>query len=313
MRKLLIALAICLGACAQRKLDFELPDASSVRSGRGARGGDSDGGLRSCDGRSCFSDGGAGVDGGDSTGDATSPGSASNFGAAFDAGSNSTEGSADEQRDPWVEIDPNGYPASPGERAPWCDQGAPIDEVCGNAVDDDCDGTVDEFTGGGEPCRMDCGDGIYSPGIYVCDVATNSLVCQPSDPDCLMPASNPPRCGDTVVDPGEQCDPADPKERSGITCTVDCKRPLFVRCLIDGTLEPDLCDELHTCSERVGACVPVIGPAQPRCPEIPTGDGGKLYPMLETEGGQCWVTCLDSEQCPSPISDCYMGFCVVPL
>ena len=98
-----------------------------------------------------------------------------------------------------------------GSKRPGAIRVQPIDEVCGNAVDDDCDGTVDEFSGGGEPCRMDCGDGIYSPGIYVCDVATNSLLCQPSSPDCIMPASNPPRCGDTVVDPGEQCDPADPR------------------------------------------------------------------------------------------------------
>ena len=72
-----------------------------------------------------------------------------------------------------------------------------------------------------------------------------------------------------------------------------------MRCLIDGMLEPDLCEPLHTCSERVGACVPVISAMQPRCPEIPIGEGsGEFYPMLETEDGQCWVTCLDSASVP---------------
>lgn len=315
MRRFVIALVTCLGACAHDKLDFGLPDAGGAQSIERRHGG-ADSGLSSCQGPMCPSDIGAAD--GDDTYDSILDAALAAHGAkpfgALDAGSNRTEGPTDEQHNGQVEVDPNGYPTPPGQQAPWCDQGQPIDEVCGNAVDDDCDGTVDEFSGGGEPCRIACGDGIYSPGIYVCDVATNSLSCQPSSPDCIMPASNPPRCGDTVVDPGEQCDPADPKERAGITCTSDCRRPLFVRCLIDGMLEPDICDPLHACSERIGACVPVISAMQPRCPEIPIEAGGsEFYPMLETEDGQCWLTCLDSSTCPSPISDCYMGFCAVPL
>jgi hypothetical protein len=59
----------------------------------------------------------------------------------------------------------------------------------------------------------------------------------------------------------------------------------------------------------------VLGPGQLRCPKIPIegSSGGAFYPMLETEGAECWITCTKSEQCPSVLSDCYMAFCVVPM
>ena len=83
-----------------------------------------------------------------------------------------------------------------------------------------------------------------------------------------------------------------------------------------GVAHPELLRRLHVCDEHIGACMPVIGPRQPRCPQLPiegSATDDEFYPMLETENGECWVTCSESDQCPSSLSECYMGFCAVPF
>ena len=126
----------------------------------------------------------------------------------------------------------------------------------------------------------------------------------------------PAPCGDGILGSDEECDPNAPSEQAGITCTLTCERPLFIRCVDAGIAYAERCDDLHVCNERLGACMPLLSTRQPRCPRLPVeGDatGSRFYPMLEMENGECWVTCSESAQCPSSLSDCYMGFCAVPF
>ncbi|GMV39582.1 MAG: hypothetical protein AMXMBFR64_12980 [Myxococcales bacterium] len=55
-------------------------------------------------------------------------------------------------------------------------------ELCGNGLDDDCDGAVDEdFEGVGAPCPLRFGGlGTHIPGIAVCTADRTALVCRPA-------------------------------------------------------------------------------------------------------------------------------------
>jgi hypothetical protein len=154
-------------------------------------------------------------------------------------------------------------------------------------------------------------NGCYE-GQYVCHVETSTLVCGGRG-GCTNEV--PPSCGDGWKAYDEECDPAAAGEEWGVTCTADCRRSLFVRCVTAGVVDKDICSDLQACNERIGACVPVVGPRQPRCPKLPVegSEDGSVYPMLETEGGECWITCSEPEQCPGLLRECYMGFCAVPL
>ena len=304
---LLTVFAIAVAACGHEQLDFEPPDAgrrSAQENGAGsgmqvtcaasdwrcrdlfdsaALGADSLQGI-----------GGAGL----SVGGGGGGGGGSGTSASFDAGI----GQAGRFQD-----DPAGYPTGPGQLTPACMRGQSFPEVCANDLDEDCDGTVDEYPGIGASCVSGCGE-----GTYVCSAVTNALLCRGAL-GCMHEV--PPLCGDGLPDSREECDPNAPSEIPGVTCTLTCNRPLFIHCVQAGVAFPELCDELHVCNERIGACVPVIGPQQRRCPQLRIeGSSAEdaFYPMLETEDGECWVSCSESEQCPSSLSECYMGFCVVP-
>lgn len=279
----LVALLTALAACSHEKLDFALP----TDAGR------DDASKDAASGAMILGDGA--IDVGTSK-------SAADGSAADDI----EDDLSSERR---FDDDPDGYPAAPGQWPPWCEQMQSFDELCGNDLDEDCDGTVDEFSDVGQPCLT----GACGQGHYVCDTVTNALLCQGGH-GCMVDTAMP--CGDGFVSADEQCDPGAPNEKAGVTCTFTCERPLFVRCVEAGTPNSELCSAVQTCNERIGACVPVIGPNQPRCPKLRVEGSefvDEIYPMIETEDGECWITCSESEQCPSVLSECYMGFCAVPL
>lgn len=298
---LLSILACVVAACGHEKLDFELPDAGSGGDQRSARAGmpaTSTGVTASCDDTV---DPAAIIGDSPQQGlDAASLSTAGRAGApaAIDAGAALSD--ADHHQ-----LDPHGYPTAPMQITVACMRGQSFPEVCANDLDDDCDGMVDEYEGIGATCRTGCGEGTYA-----CSASTNALVCLGCTNDV------PPPCGDGLLNSDEECDPNAPSEMPGITCTPTCTRPLFVHCVQAGIAFPDRCPDLRVCNERIGACVPVIGPQQRRCPQLPiegNSAAGAYYPMLEVESGECWVTCSESAQCPSSLSECYMGFCVVPF
>jgi hypothetical protein len=307
-------LGLILIACGHEELNFDVPDSGRAHHDPGA----SDTSTMACMGLapdcrdlstvpgigqglpsdSARNDGGSAAnDEGSSAG--TTPGNTDRRGGATDSNAAPQTSYQD---------DPTGYPTGPGQLAASCAQGQSFEEICANDIDDDCDGTVDEYPGIGEPCRAGCGE-----GIYVCSAETNSLLCH-GPHGCMNPV--PASCGDGFVGSDEACDPNAQGEQPGITCTLTCERPLFVRCVDAGAAHPDFCDDLHVCDTHIGACMPVIGPRQPRCPQLPiegSSAKGEFYPMLETESGECWVTCSADDQCPSSLSECYMGFCAVPF
>jgi len=51
----------------------------------------------------------------------------------------------------------------------------PMPETC-NAIDDDCNGVIDDGIPVGAPCGSSMGE--CTPGVYVCDPTTGTLVCQ---------------------------------------------------------------------------------------------------------------------------------------
>jgi hypothetical protein len=299
MRQLTV-LTIVLAACGHEALDFALPDGGSAGSHNGA----SSATPAACAGsdsrcRDLLEPAAVGADSLQGIGGAELPVGGAGTTATLDAGVEH----ADRYQD-----DPRGYPAGPGQISLACMRGQSFDEICGNDIDDDCDGIVDEYPGIGAPCTSGCGE-----GSYVCSASTNTLLCRGAQ-GCHNPVPAP--CGDGFVGSGEECDPNAPSETPGVTCTLTCTRPLFIHCVHAGVAFPALCDDLRVCNERVGACVPVIGPRQRRCPQLRiegSSADGEFYPMLEVENGECWVTCSESTQCPSSLSQCYMGFCVVPL
>jgi hypothetical protein len=302
--RLITVLSLLLAACGHERLDFALPDGGHSDGDAGARSARS---VGCAGGASCRESSDPTVLGRGSPDDASPAGSDGGAASAEGTGTHSAPDQQTAQAERYQD-DPRGYPTGPGQHAAYCAQGQSFEEVCGNDIDDDCDGTVDEYPGIGAPCMSGCGE-----GIYVCSAATNALLCRGA-PGCVNAVPAP--CGDGFVGSDEECDPHAPSETPGVTCTLTCNRPLFVACVQAGVAFPELCDDLHVCNERIGACVPVIGPRQRRCPQLRIEGSAaedEFYPMLEVENGECWVTCSESEQCPSSLSECYMGFCVVPF
>lgn len=304
----LLAFVICVSpACGHDELDFVVPDAGAHPDGKGP---DSHApGCSSPESSAASSEQTSnGAAGGIAAG-ANGEGGAGSGGAGS-RGSGAGTGISPDLR---YQENPRGYPVTPAQQPAWCEQGQSFEEICGNDIDEDCDGIADEFRGIGSPCASGCGQ-----GTYVCDVVTNALLCRGVQ-GCSVEVPEP--CGDGFASASEQCDPAAPGERLGVTCTSSCERPLFVPCIDSAGEHSQFCrDELEMCSDRIGACVPVIGPRQRRCPQISVEGSGaaESYPMLEiqsVEGGpwECWVTCTENDQCPTALADCYMGFCAVPL
>ncbi|MDD9943764.1 MAG: hypothetical protein OXU20_22170 [Myxococcales bacterium] len=176
--------------------------------------------------------------------------------------------------------------------------GCQAEELCGNDLDDDCDGTVDESALLGQPCRITCPDRSEAPGFYMCDHDEQHVACKPERPsDCVeMVPSVLRQCGNGVKEAGESCDYMAPNleaphvEQLGVTCSRDCTPIRFPRCvfgfyrprepvcqgsnpvvchseLLD--VRPEVCPRLTRCVTQAGACLPFLSATQPRCPTAP--------------------------------------------
>jgi hypothetical protein len=244
-------------------------------------------------------------------------------------------------------FDPVGFQTNEGDTSTLaCEADETTPEQCGSAVDEDCDGTVDESPLLGEPCLC---DGV--PGRAACDLGTSQVVCLGRDKaTCPLACGNGQlddgercdpaavgealgqsceadctrRCGNGVLEEGEACDPEAPSAEG--PCTVDCRTPLFWQCVAlfaEGPAYYECPMPRTRCDRWVGACMPWLDPIEGfvRCPliavesPVPTDE---VYPMVEQvdeEGRpiQCWVTCSADRECPSSLPRCYQGYCVVEL
>ncbi len=311
--------AAALAGCDHERLDFGIESRQ-------------DAGTEQGEGRSesGSTEGIAAADGAPSEDGASAPGGAAGRvgGAAPDFNPMMVAGAEDGDREesegldelgrPRFDSDPLGWPTGDDEWGPECAGGVPEPELCGTAIDEDCDGQVDEHADIGASCvptetRQGCGQ---ERAFYVCETGTRNLVCVPLG--CRNDDYDPEQCGNGFVDPGEQCDPMAPGEVPEQTCRPDCRKPLFERCIFsDGQRA---CPGGYSCNSWVAACMPQLGQHFARCPEIAIDrekPDGPFYPMVEitpeddSSYAQCWISCTDGSQCPASLSHCYQGFCVV--
>lgn len=205
-------------------------------------------------------------------------------------------------------------------------------ELCGNAVDDDCDGDIDEFRGKGDFCYRGCDPGRY--GQIMCNGATGLPIC-----NCW----NRARCGDGTLGHMEECDgghngsggslgrdewPLLYDQWGALTegvelfdryCTQDCavdiymKKCGFQRTNPDGTVAieyPDTmggpvvgspeptCPGNAPCSRRTQVCTPRVGSNHfTRCPRWQAPDSitlDKDEDIVQTERWYSIVEATDS-------------------
>lgn len=233
---------------------------------------------------------------------------------------------------------PEGYPANEEHTPDWCDTGESHQERCGTDVDEDCDGRVDENELLGQACFTVCD----IPGKWLCDRDQQQLVC--FHRTCYL---TPETCGNRWHDEGEQCDVSagDPAFEDiaplETYCRADCRwatrfeepcwvptedGPVQVIYFRDGALQWPCDAEGLVCSELVRSCVPKLGEGRwYRCPRLrraesdeewlqrlEAGDGeAPLYPMVESDEGECHISCSTDAECPERLGSCYMGVCVV--
>jgi hypothetical protein len=106
---------------------------------------------------------------------------------------------------------------------------APGEELCGNALDDDCDGSVDEDFALGLPCDVGLG-ACARTGVLLCDAATGLTLCNVA---AGVPVAE--LCGNRVDD---DCDgETDEGYAVGVACSVgegECLRNGMSICTRDG-------------------------------------------------------------------------------
>ncbi|MCA9542093.1 MAG: hypothetical protein KC620_24520, partial [Myxococcales bacterium] len=183
---------------------------------------------------------------------------------------------------------------------PTCDPvNPPVAEIC-DAVDNDCDGRVDEGTEGGDPCQTEL-PGVCAAGVTVCmgaellcqpELAPSAEVCDGLDNDC-----------DGNVD--EQA------ERVGATC---------------GTGRPGICARgTWLCVDGALACDPEQDPAPEVCNGIDDSCDGHIDEGTRNRCGQCGPNAFEicdgldqdcdgtvDEMAPCKEGICRYGRCVLP-
>lgn len=239
-------------------------------------------------------------------------------------------GEVDQWEDVQLDASPSGYPSGEAHISLACELGEVQEERCGNDVDDDCDGRVDENELLGQECFSDC----QRPGIWACNRSLEQLVC--FDSDCYV---QPGTCGNGLRDKDESCDVSAgdvPYENVGMLdayCRVDCRVATRFGgpCWEWSSSGPEEIFDCGAkglvCSELIRTCVPKVGEGGwYRCPRLTrpetdeeyivrVGEGeaarAPSFPMVESEEGECHISCSRDADCPEMLNTCYMGVCVI--
>ena len=198
--------------------------------------------------------------------------------------------------------------------------GSPIDEICDNGLDDDCDGLTDgDDPGCYAPPEPYCGDGNIDPG----EECEEDSDCDDQDEytidtcvDCVCYYEQMPYCGDGNLDPGEECD--DGNNVDGDGCNSDCTLPYCG----NGILDPgEECEEDSDCQCPSSECMlndyyefPDYGLCLDGCVcNVSTDEGSPCEPTIFYNDERC-VECISNEDCDdgneNTIDECVDYSCV---
>ncbi len=207
--------------------------------------------------------------------------------------------------------------------------GEPGPELCGNGIDDDCDGVVDSDAEGlGDPCDNGLLGACRREGFLICGKSEGELVCnaplvEPSpevcngvDDDCdgqidegvLNVCGG---CGELPGIPGERCQGQEGDEcsvgvwacsddsASGMECAIDPKLTDGIACSSDGNIcTQDIC-KMGVCSHP-----PVLG-------VVPCDDMNSCTTDDICIGGVCvggtQLSCDDGNKCTADFCDHVRG------
>jgi hypothetical protein len=97
------------------------------------------------------------------------------------------------------------------------------------------------------------------------------------------------RCGDAVVEGGEECDPG---EDGVFTCSEACQhRTLYTRCANGNGITQGSCDDGFICAAE-DVCLPKTLSGMAGCPDAPEGRTQTVF------GNVCMLVCSRVSDCP---------------
>jgi hypothetical protein len=189
----------------------------------------------------------------------------------------------------------------------------PTAEICGNGIDDDCDGLVDEN------CTGSCTDGILNGTETGVDCGGPTCPPCPAGQGCSTMSD----CGPGLICQGgicvEGCPPAGTACDDGDPCTVNDTQNGSCQCI--GM--PLVCDDGNPCTTDIcqnGTCVFMVAPNGTACPGGVCNNGTCVTscpPGTTNCGGTCVDLSTSSQNCGAcgntcpPGQTCVNGLCTL--